>query len=193
MYDMMLRCPDLSVVASRSQTLLRMYTDKAPGMFRIQFDIFKPDQGAAVKETVVYAFDGTEGANQGNALIQGSDNNFYGSSFRLTPQGTLTVLHIPDGALIQGVDGNFYETVFHSLLRLANEAQAALDSLDAGGDLRNAVMRCYYEMNRILVTKKGLLRSRWMTAREFETLVVAQGLPAAPTAQPSSGAEKCTR
>ncbi len=69
------------------------------------------------------------------------------------------------------------------LLRLADEAQAALDALDAGADLRNAVTRCYYEMNRILVTEKDLRRSRWMTAREFKTMLVAHGLPEAPTAQ----------
>jgi uncharacterized repeat protein (TIGR03803 family) len=63
------------------------------------------------------------------ALIQGSDGNFYGTTlqggasgygtvFQLTPAGTLTILYSfkgsPDGSapasLIQGSDGNFYGT-----------------------------------------------------------------------------------
>ena len=81
---------------------------------------------------------GTSGTNQdGGApigLVQADDGNFYGTTyqggpggngtiFRLTPTGTLTVLHgfaatdasgfnadgaAPNGTLIQGSDGNFY-------------------------------------------------------------------------------------
>jgi uncharacterized repeat protein (TIGR03803 family) len=74
---------------------------------------------------------GTYGPYQGSSLIQGTDGNFYGTSFagaysgggtffRVTPTGTLAVLYTfcaknncadgaaPVGTLVQGTDGNFY-------------------------------------------------------------------------------------
>jgi uncharacterized repeat protein (TIGR03803 family) len=68
--------------------------------------------------------------NPQGALIQGSDGNFYGTTFQggafnngtvfqLTPAGTLTVLHdfaggtdgaAPLAGVIQAADGNFYGT-----------------------------------------------------------------------------------
>jgi uncharacterized repeat protein (TIGR03803 family) len=66
-------------------------------------------------------------------LVQGSDGNFYGTTyaggatdsgtvFKITPTGTLTTLHsfgegfdgiLPVAALIQATDGNFYGTTEH--------------------------------------------------------------------------------
>jgi uncharacterized repeat protein (TIGR03803 family) len=61
-------------------------------------------------------------------LVQGTDENFYGTTeaggtnggvvFRITPAGKLTVLYnfdsthgqFPFGPLVQGSDGNFYGT-----------------------------------------------------------------------------------
>jgi hypothetical protein len=51
---------------------------------------------------------------------------------------------------------------------LTDEAQNALDDLRAGADLRDTVLRCYAEMNRILRESRGVLRSEAMTPREFE-------------------------
>jgi uncharacterized repeat protein (TIGR03803 family) len=81
-------------------------------------------------ETIVYSFagGGSDGANPEAGLTQGSDGNFYGSTylggtsnlgtvFRVSPGGTQTVLHSfgggTDGAnpganLVQGTDGNLY-------------------------------------------------------------------------------------
>jgi hypothetical protein len=69
------------------------------------------------------------------------------------------------------------------LMRLADQAQAALDALDAGGDFKNAVLRCYYEMNRILLEEKNLKREKYMTPREFESLLAEKGLPDEPVRQ----------
>jgi len=63
------------------------------------------------------------------------------------------------------------------LMRLADEAQAALDTVQAGGDLKNAVLRCYFEMSRALVDQRNLKRDRSMTPHEFELLLLSKGMP----------------
>jgi uncharacterized repeat protein (TIGR03803 family) len=90
--------------------------------------------------TTLYQFGGfpTDGQSPQAGLVQGSDGNFYGTTylggtngggfgdgtaFMITPQGTLTTLWQfgpsgtsdgvgSDGALVQGSDGNFYGTTF---------------------------------------------------------------------------------
>jgi hypothetical protein len=70
-----------------------------------------------------------------------------------------------------------------SLVQIARGAQGALDSLGAGGDLRNTVIRCYLEMSRALREERGIQRGRAMTPREFEKHLIAAGLPAEPVEQ----------
>ena len=59
---------------------------------------------------------------------------------------------------------------------LAQEAQGALRDLRSGRDLKDTVMRCYHEMNRILSEHRGLRRRRAMTPREFEQHLERAGL-----------------
>jgi len=84
--------------------------------------------------TTLHTFDGTDGYYP-TSLIQGSDGNFYGTTygydvegscfstdcgtlFKMTPSGTLTTLHIftytdgsnPYGALVESARGNFSGT-----------------------------------------------------------------------------------
>jgi uncharacterized repeat protein (TIGR03803 family) len=91
--------------------------------------VFKIDATGSL--TTLHSFSGSpsEGVNPVAALIQGADGNFYGTTasggahsqgtaFRITPAGSLTVLHsfsghpaegaVPFAALVQGNDGNFY-------------------------------------------------------------------------------------
>jgi uncharacterized repeat protein (TIGR03803 family) len=81
-------------------------------------------------ETVLYSFTGAADGGDPDALIQGSDGNFYGTTydggtngtgavFKITPAGVETVLYPFAGApginptgLIQGSDGNFYGTTY---------------------------------------------------------------------------------
>ncbi len=63
-----------------------------------------------------------------------------------------------------------------ALVQLADEAQAALVELQAGGDLTDAVLRCYREMSRVLREQRGIARPRDATAREFERQLATVGL-----------------
>jgi uncharacterized repeat protein (TIGR03803 family) len=80
------------------------------------------------KVTLIYNFDNSHGADPVGPVIQGSDGNFYGTTsdggdtngdgalFKLTPKGTITLLHTfngsdgsrPLGGMVQASDGNFY-------------------------------------------------------------------------------------
>ena len=94
--------------------------------------VFKITSGGTF--TVLHHFvGGTDGARPYAPLLRATDGNFYGTTltggaankgtvFKMTPVGTLTVLHafgqtVNDGAspyagLIQARDGNFYGTTF---------------------------------------------------------------------------------
>ena len=64
------------------------------------------------------------------------------------------------------------------LQQLAREAQTAIEQLRAGGDLKNTVIRCYFEMSRALNDRQGIRRPSGMTPREFERRLAGMGLPA---------------
>lgn len=63
------------------------------------------------------------------------------------------------------------------LEQLAQEAQEAIDAIQAGADLKNTVIRCYHEMSLILLEQRGLKRAAAMTPREFERELEDSGLP----------------
>ena len=60
---------------------------------------------------------------------------------------------------------------------LAKQAQEALGKIQSGLDLKHIIIRCYFEMNRILSKQKGLKRDDGMTPREFENSLIEAGLP----------------
>ncbi len=64
-----------------------------------------------------------------------------------------------------------------ALEELAQKADEAREAIAAGGDLRNTVIRCYMEMNRVVRDSRGLQRERAMTPREFEERLEHSGLP----------------
>lgn len=64
-----------------------------------------------------------------------------------------------------------------ALEQLAQQAEEAADAIEAGGDLRDTVIRCYLEMNRVVREARGILRQQAMTPREFEEQLERAGLP----------------
>lgn len=60
---------------------------------------------------------------------------------------------------------------------IAAEAEAALADIRAGVDLRDAVLRCYFEMSQGLNKSMGIVRKEGMTPREFESALTDAGLP----------------
>jgi hypothetical protein len=60
---------------------------------------------------------------------------------------------------------------------VAVQAQKAMEALQGGADIRNVILRCYFEMSRILSEERGLFRQSTMTPREFERSLAATGLP----------------
>jgi hypothetical protein len=58
---------------------------------------------------------------------------------------------------------------------LAQEAELALKGLQAGSDLKDTIMRCYFEMSQILKKERGLQRQQAMTPREFEAYLAESG------------------
>jgi hypothetical protein len=67
-----------------------------------------------------------------------------------------------------------------SLDQLANQAQQAVDALQSGKDLKDTVIRCYYQMSELLATERGIERGQTVTPREFEERLVKLGLPSEP-------------
>jgi hypothetical protein len=63
---------------------------------------------------------------------------------------------------------------------ISQQAQDALDALEAGGDFRDIVIRCYAQMSRVLLQERGLERHSDMTPHEFEFALKRMGFPDAP-------------
>jgi len=64
-----------------------------------------------------------------------------------------------------------------SLEQLAQGAQDALESLQAGDDMKNVVLRCYFEMAQVVSDRRDIERQSDVTPREFEHRLEKAGLP----------------
>jgi hypothetical protein len=66
---------------------------------------------------------------------------------------------------------------------LLEEAEQAVNDIQAGLNLRNVIFRCYVSMTRTLQEEQGIERKHSMTVREFEHLLTKKGFPTAPVHQ----------
>jgi hypothetical protein len=69
------------------------------------------------------------------------------------------------------------------LRKVERQAQAALDAIISGGNLRDAIMRCYLQMLQTLQEYRGIQRDRDMTPHEFESYLINRGIPGEPLHQ----------
>jgi hypothetical protein len=67
--------------------------------------------------------------------------------------------------------------------RLTLQAEWALQTLKSGGDLKNVIVRCYWQMEQVLKEEQGIEKETAMTVREFEHLLEARGMPQLPVHQ----------
>jgi hypothetical protein len=63
------------------------------------------------------------------------------------------------------------------LQELAQQAQSAMQGLESGADLRDTILRCYFEMASTVSQARGVDRWVAMTPREFEARLLGVGLP----------------
>lgn len=63
------------------------------------------------------------------------------------------------------------------------EAERAVRSLKNGQDFKSVVLRCYQQMSLVLQKEQGFELEMSMTAREFERLLEARGVPSSPVRQ----------
>ena len=67
--------------------------------------------------------------------------------------------------------------------RLTLQARWALQALKKGSDLKNVIVRCYWQMGQVLKEEQGIEMETAMTVREFERLLEARGVPHLPVHQ----------
>jgi hypothetical protein len=112
--------------------------------------------------------------------------------FSLDPLGMAPSWLVPVAAAILGllvaallVGGAWYlwrrtRRPSDPLDQLAREARETLVALQAGADVQDAVLRCYFQMTRVLRRERAITRADSMTPREFEAYLRDVGLPPDP-------------
>jgi hypothetical protein len=63
---------------------------------------------------------------------------------------------------------------------IARRAEATATGIGLGQDLKDAVLRCYAEMSRVVQDERGIRRDRAVTAREFTEYLIKAKLPQEP-------------
>jgi len=97
--------------------------------------------------------------------------------------GIAIVVALIVGVIIYVVWKRSKEKTLEPVRRVEREAQNALDAIGAGGDLRETILRCYYQMIESLKEYRGIYRDRDMTPHEFELLLSGRGMPREPVHQ----------
>jgi len=88
--------------------------------------------------------------------------------------GLAFLLAILITVLAWGVYRASRERTGDAVIRLADEAQDALDALQAGGNIRDTVIRCYLQMTLVLAEERHVRREEAMTPHEFEQILLTK-------------------
>lgn len=129
---------------------------------------------------------GDFGAFPGPPIGEGSANDYGGGpSEQMMWVASVVIALVAVGflALVLWVVWRSRRKKDHTLERIAEDVQAALDELQSGGDLRNVVIRCYSDMVQALREKRGVHRNSFLTPREFEDTLRSLGFPLEPVHQ----------
>jgi flagellar biogenesis protein FliO len=95
--------------------------------------------------------------------------------------GLAFVLAILITVLAWGMYRASRERAGDAMARLADEAQDAVDALQAGGNIRDTVIRCYIQMTQVLAKERNVRREEAMTPHEFEQILLTKmKLPETP-------------
>jgi hypothetical protein len=88
--------------------------------------------------------------------------------------GLAFILAILISVLAWGIYRASRERAGEVITRLADEAQDALDSIQAGGNIRDTVIRCYIQMTQVLAEERNVRREEAMTPHEFEQILLTK-------------------
>ncbi len=95
--------------------------------------------------------------------------------------GLAFILAVIITVLAWGIYRASREAAGDAIARLGDEAQEAIDALQAGGNIRDTVIRCYIQMTQVLAKERNVRREEAMTPREFEQLLLTKlKLPETP-------------
>jgi hypothetical protein len=67
-----------------------------------------------------------------------------------------------------------------SLDEVAQKAEETIEEIKAGGNLKQGIIRCYFEMSEAMDKERGVKRQVAMTTREFESRLGEAGLDLSP-------------
>lgn len=67
-----------------------------------------------------------------------------------------------------------------AIVRVRREAEEALQTIQAGGNLRDTIIQCYRRMMQAVNDARGIQRDAAVTPREFIKTLTARGIPLAP-------------
>jgi hypothetical protein len=122
-----------------------------------------------------------EGVGMGGTFAQSEAPPMPPGFIEDPPQWLIVTITLTVIALLLGVAWFLWQRRAHRyqgdpLALLALEAQQAIETLHAGSDLKDTVMRCYAEMSQVLHEQRGIQRQNAMTPREFEKHLAGIGL-----------------
>ncbi|MFN2226209.1 MAG: DUF4129 domain-containing protein [Anaerolineae bacterium] len=97
--------------------------------------------------------------------------------------GALALLVVGALAAIAWIFWSRRQAATTPLEELAREAERAIGALEAGANINDTIMRCYFQMSHILQQQRDIVRPEAMTPREFERGLRGAGLPQEPVAR----------